>query len=168
MTYTINSRHYDGTIRKSWTCDLIEQTDTLLVFCGVFGFDVDHAELGRIETGTISYEYYWLDRWYNVFRFHHPDGRFQNYYCNINLPPSLTGNVLDYVDLEIDIIADDEGNYRILDEDEFCINAERHSFPSEVRANVGKSVEELITRIEKAQFPFDFAGTNRPSTRDLN
>ncbi|HVF29506.1 MAG TPA: hypothetical protein VNA22_00995, partial [Pyrinomonadaceae bacterium] len=69
---TINSRKYDGTIRRAWTCEFIEQRDSLLLFVGEFEAAVEHRDLGRIEAGTVSYEYYWLDRWYNIFRFHEP------------------------------------------------------------------------------------------------
>ena len=35
----------------------------------VFDEEIEHDLLGTIPSGTISTEYYWLDRWYNVFRF---------------------------------------------------------------------------------------------------
>ena len=35
----------------------------------VFDEEIEHELLGTISSGTISTEYYWLDRWYNVFRF---------------------------------------------------------------------------------------------------
>ena len=87
MEVTINSRKYDQTIRRSWRAELIETTGSMLVFIGKFEFDVEHTDLGFIPRGTVSYEYYWLDRWYNIFRFLLPDGRLRNYYCNINMPP---------------------------------------------------------------------------------
>lgn len=127
----------------------------LFVLRGIFADRVTHPFLGVIEKGTVSYEYYWLDRWYNVFRFHHPDGRFRNYYCNINMPPRFDGNVLDYVDLDIDILADDAGNYRILDEDEYAQNAARYSYPDDVRIKVSDAVAELKEMIAKAEFPFN-------------
>lgn len=155
--YTINSRHYDGGIRRSWICELIEHKESLLVFRGVFEFDIDHPDLGHLETGTISYEYYWLDRWYNVFRFHHPDGRFRNYYCNINMPPTLNSATLDYVDLDLDILVGATGSFRVLDEDEYAENA----YPEEVRLKAGEAVAELKEMITKSRFPFDFVEQNR-------
>jgi hypothetical protein len=71
---TILSKNYDGTIRKSWACRLIEQEGTQLLFVGEFDRDIEHPDLGFIRRGTISYEYYWLDRWINIFRFHEPSG----------------------------------------------------------------------------------------------
>jgi len=71
---TINSRKFDGKIHRSWQAESIAQKDSLLIFVGEFDKEVKHSHLGVIRRGTISYEYYWLDRWYNVFRFHEPDG----------------------------------------------------------------------------------------------
>ena len=101
---TINSRKYDQSIRRTWTCELIERNDPLIVVVGEFDRDVEHPGLGSISRGTVSYEYYWLDRWYNIFRFHEPDGALRNYYCNVAMPPTLDNGVLDYVDLDIDIV----------------------------------------------------------------
>src|SRR5215210_5537237 len=86
--WTINSRKYDQSIRRSWQCRLLQQSGRLFVFEGVFDLDVQHDDLGIIRRGSVSYEYYWLDRWYNVFRFHEPEGQLRNYYCNINTPPA--------------------------------------------------------------------------------
>ena len=93
---TINSRKYDGKIHRSWKATLIGQTNSLLKFVGEFDQEIKHAHLGVIRRGTVSYEYYWLDRWYNVFRFHEPEGDLRNFYCNVNLPPKFENDVLDY------------------------------------------------------------------------
>src|SRR5207248_3333985 len=97
---TVNSRNFDGTLRRSWSARLIKQDGSLIEMIGEFETGVAHPDLGVIDRGTISYEYYWLDRWYNVFRFHEPHGEFRNYYCNINLPPTFENGILDYVDLD--------------------------------------------------------------------
>ena len=152
---TINSRFFDGSIGKSWTCKIIEQDGPRLVFVGTFDRQVIHEHLGVIRRGTISYEYYWLDRWYNVFRFHQPDGEFRNYYCNINMPPTFDGRMLDYVDLDLDILVGKDRAYTILDSEEFEENADKYGFSDDLRANVNRAVDELISLIESRRFPFD-------------
>ncbi len=151
---TINSRKFDGSIGKSWKCELVEQARNLLVFVGVFDREISHEHLGVVKRGTISYEYYWLDRWYNVFKFHEPDGSFRDYYCNINMPPTFENGVLDYVDLDIDILVAQNGTYSILDSDEFEENAVKHEFSDDLRADVFRAVDELTAMIESREFPF--------------
>lgn len=150
---TINSRKYDQSIRKSWTCELIERTDSLLIFGGEFDRDIFHPGLGDIKRGTISYEYYWLDRWYNVFRFHEPDGSFRNYYCNISMPPVFEKGVLDYTDLDIDVTVWPGFVYEILDEVEHEENAAKFGYPETIRTAVAAALSELIGMIENRDLP---------------
>jgi protein associated with RNAse G/E len=151
---TINARKFDGKIHRSWKADLIEQTDSLLVFYGVFSEEVKHPDLGVIRRGTISYEYYWLDRCYNVFRFHEPQGEFRNFYCNINLPPTFENDVLDYIDLDIDILIWEDFSYQILDKIEFEENAVKYNYSPEIINKVHSNVKELKRILELRQFPF--------------
>jgi protein associated with RNAse G/E len=153
-TITVNSRKFDGSIRRSWTCRLVERNGTLLVFEGVFEFDVSHSDLGIIRRGTVSYEYYWLDRWYNVFRFHEPEGDLRNYYCNINMPPLFENDVLDYVDLDLDVLVQPDFNYKILDREDFERNAELFGYTDEMRGKVDDAIDKVIRVIENREFPF--------------
>src|SRR5215813_6470209 len=120
---TINSRKFNGEIHRSWKAYFIEKRDSLLVFVGEFEEEVRHSKLGVIRRGTISYEYYWLDRWFNIFKFHEPEGELRNFYCNLNMPPRFENNVLDYVDLEIDVLVSQNFDTEILDREEFEENS---------------------------------------------
>ncbi|MGH9819938.1 MAG: DUF402 domain-containing protein, partial [Pyrinomonadaceae bacterium] len=115
----VKSRKFDGRISKSWHVKLIERQGDLLICRGIFDLDVDHRKLGFIRRGTISYEFYWLDKWFNVFRFHHPDGGLRGYYCNVAMPPTFENGRLEYIDLDIDVIADRDLKHETLDLDEF-------------------------------------------------
>jgi uncharacterized protein len=153
---TVNSRKYDLTIRRSWECELIRREDQLLVLKGVFETEVVHPELGRIGAGTISHEFFWFDRWCNIFRFEEPDGSLRNYYGNICMPPTFDGNTLDYVDLDIDIVVWPDQTRQILDEEEFAENAIRWCYPKSVLAGVKDGINKLETMIVNHHFPFSF------------
>jgi len=146
---------YDGTLHRRWRAELLRQDDSLIVLDARFSDEISHELLGTIASGTHSLEYYWLDRWYNVFRFAHPDGKLRSYYCNVNVPPTFDGQTLSYVDLDLDILVDPDFSYHILDVDDFEDNAARHSYPIEVRLNARRAVDELVTMIETRVFPFD-------------
>ncbi len=151
----IRSLKYDGSVRRTWKADLIEQTTSLYTFLGKFDETVDHPDLGRIEKGTLSYEYFWPDRWYNVFRFHEPDGQLRNWYCNVGMPPILEEGALSYVDLDVDILMWPTGVPIILDEDEFRINAARYAYSADVLLEVENAKQELLEIIANCEFPFD-------------
>ena len=125
----------------------------------VFEEDIEHDLLGKVASGTISIEYYWLDRWYNVFRFGDRDGNIQNFYCNVTMPPSFDGCILSYVDLDIDVLVKPDFSYRVLDLEDFEENASRYGYPAEVTEKAHAALAELITLIERRSFPFDDART---------
>ena len=70
------------------------------------------------------------------------------------MPPTFDGKVLSYVDLDIDVLVNPDFSYRVLDLDDFEINAERYSYPSEIRTNVQQAVNDLIHLINARKFPF--------------
>jgi protein associated with RNAse G/E len=146
---------YDGREHRRWTAKLLRQEGALLVLDAKFPDEVVHDLLGTIAAGTHSLEFYWLDRWYNVFRFAEPNGDLRNYYCNINVPPTLDEQTLSYVDLDLDILVAPDLSYRILDLEDFEKNAKDYSYPAELQANAREAVDELVNLIETRQFPFD-------------
>jgi len=126
-----------------------------LILDAVFEEEIQHDLLGTISPGTHSTEYYWLDRWYNVFRFSDPDQNLKSFYCNVNLPPQFDGRVLSYIDLDIDVLVAPDLTYRILDIDDFEENAKRYPYPEEVQANARRALAELTALIASRSFPFD-------------
>lgn len=151
----VRALKFDGREHRRWNARLMQQESSLLVLAAVFDQEVRHPELGLIERGTVSIEYYWLKRWYNVFRFLEPCGKLRNFYCNVNLPPHFDGRSLSYVDLDMDIVVAPGLTYEILDLDEFEINAESYQYPNDVRRRAHLALEELVALIEARQFPFN-------------
>ncbi len=152
---TINSRKFDGKIHKTWTANFLSKKNSLLSFVGEFEKKINHSHLGVIGRGTISYEFYWLDRWFNVFRFHEPNGDLRNFYCNINLPPKFENNVLDYVDLDIDVLVWKDFSVEILDLDEFAENSDKFNYSAEIKYKTKESLKKLRELIENRKFPFN-------------
>jgi uncharacterized protein len=152
---TINSRKSDGLIHKSWKAELLSETDELLTFVGIFEKEITHPHLGVIRRGTVSYEFYWKNRWFNIFRFHEPEGELRNFYCNLNEPPRFENGVLDYVDLDIDVLIWKDFSLQILDLDEFEAHALKYGYSATLLENVEAGLKELLSMIEKKAFPFD-------------
>jgi len=126
-----------------------------LVLDAEFDRDIEHDLLGTISAGTVSTEFYWLDRWYNVFRFSDPNRQLKSFYCNVNLPPKFDGATLSYVDLDIDVLVQPDFSYQILDLEDFEENASRYSYPVEIRDNAHRAVDDLLKLIESKAYPFN-------------
>ena len=146
---------YDLREHRRWPARIAKTAGPLLVLDAVFAEEIQHDLLGTISSGTISTEYYWLDRWYNVFRFSDPDRTLKSFYCNVNTPPHFDGRVLSYIDLDIDVLVAPDLTYKILDVDDFEENAKRYGYPEDVQVNARRALAELIGLIEAKLFPFD-------------
>jgi protein associated with RNAse G/E len=151
---TIKTFKLDGKPHRTWNAELVRQEGPLLVLDGTFTADIEHDLLGTIAAGTRSVEYYWMERWYNVFRFSQPNGKLRNYYCNISVPPTFNGAVLSYVDLDLDILVQPDFSYQILDEEDFERNAKRFAYDDALRVNARRALAELIVMIDQRAFPF--------------
>jgi len=150
----VRTYKYDGALHKSWRARIKRQDGALLVLDAKFAETIQHPLMGTIEQGTISMEYYWLDRPYNVFRFSTAAGELRFFYCNVNQLPTFDGKVLSYVDLDIDVLVAPDLSYKILDEDEFAANVLRYDYPLSLQTMAKHALAELIDLIERRCFPF--------------
>ena len=152
---TVRAHKYDGSEHRRWNAKVIRQEGSLLVLDATFDQEIKHDLLGTIASGTTSIEYYWLDRWYNIFRFAEPSGELRGYYCNVNVPPAFDGQILSYVDLDIDILVEPDLSYRIVDVEDFEQNAERFGYSAAVQKEARQALESLAKLIEERSFPFN-------------
>jgi protein associated with RNAse G/E len=151
---TVRVLKYDGAEYRRWQARVSQVRGQLLVLDAEFDVEVQHDSLGTIPKGTRTIEYYWLDRWYNIFRFLKDDGGTRLLYCNIGTPPSLEDNVLTYVDLDIDILVEPDLSFQVLDLEEFETNKKHYGYSAETERNAQAAVDELKQMIEGRQFPF--------------
>ena len=92
------------------------------------------------KTGDLFIEYYYADRWYNIFVIHDRDtGSVKGWYCNIGKPAVIEDGLVSYVDLALDLWVSTSGEQTVLDEDEF----EQLNLSEELRAGALKGLEEL-------------------------
>jgi protein associated with RNAse G/E len=154
-TILVQAYKYDGLLHRVWPAQLLRQEDSLIVLDAKFPEEIVHDLLGTIASGTQSLEYYWLDRWYNVFRFAQPNGELRNYYCNVNVPPTFDGETLSYTDLDLDILVEPDLSYQILDVEDFDRNAKLYGYSDEVQSKARRAIDELIELIATRKFPFD-------------
>lgn len=154
-TITVHAKKYDGRVRKTWTGGLASLSDELVILVAKFEEGVEHNDLGFIKPGTISFEHFWLDRWYNVFRFHAPTGELIAYYVNIAMPAEMEGDVLSYVDLDIDVIRWPDGRVDVLDRDDLEKNTVKFGYPPDLLERVETALDEVLALIDAGEFPFD-------------
>lgn len=85
-------------------------------------------------------EYYYTDRWYNIFAIHDGDNeKIKGWYCNIGKPAAFEDGTVSYVDLALDLWISANGKQTVLDQDEF----EELDLTEELRSGALNGLEEL-------------------------
>jgi len=152
---SVVSLNYDGTTRKTWNSEIVKFDPPLIELSGVFDRDITHASLGRIDKGTLATEYFWLGRWYNVFRFEEASGGLKYFYCNVAMPADFVNQTLSYIDLDIDVVIRPDRTYEVLDEGDFAASAELYGYSDELVRRVKTALNELLGSLARNEFPFD-------------
>lgn len=98
----------------------LRRDDTSIVLEALF----DRADMPfqdvTFKKGDRFVEYYYTDRWYNIFAIYGGnDGQIKGWYCNIGKPAVIEDGVVSYVDLALDLWVSADGKQTVLDEDEF-------------------------------------------------
>lgn len=151
---TVRVLKYDGAEYRRWNARIKSRDQALIVLDAEFEDEVRHDSLGTIPKGTRTIEYYWLDHWYNIFRFLNEDGDTRLWYCNINTPPSLADQVLTYTDLDIDVLVQPDLSYSVLDLDDFEDNAMRFGYSEDTRRQAVGALNDVQELIRTRRFPF--------------
>src|SRR5512142_1645011 len=102
------------------------------------------------KMGDRFVEYYYTDRWYNIFVIHdRADERVKGWYCNVGKPAVIEDGVVSYVDLALDLWVSADGRQTVLDEDEF----KKLDLSDELRAKAWQGLEELKSLFENNNPP---------------
>jgi predicted RNA-binding protein associated with RNAse of E/G family len=104
-----------------------------------------------LETGSRWTEYFYADRWYNIFQIHAADGHLLGWYCNVTRPARITDHEVVAEDLALDLWVAADGAMRVLDEDEF---AALLLSPPE-RQSAQQALAELQAMVSRRAAPFD-------------
>ena len=107
-----------------------------------------------LETSSHWTEFFFGDRWYNIFQVHAGDGRLLGWYCNVTRPPCITASEVAAEDLALDLWVAIGGETTVLDEDEF---AALPLDPTE-RAVARQALDELQGIVTRREAPFDAIG----------
>jgi predicted RNA-binding protein associated with RNAse of E/G family len=113
----------------------------------------DPLDVGYVllEPDDFWTEYFFADRWYNIFEIHGGDGRLKGWYCNITRPARIDAREVAAEDLALDLWVAPDGECRVLDEDEF---AALPLTPVE-REAAQQALAELQAMVKQQVPPFD-------------
>lgn len=105
------------------------------------------------EPGASIVWFVFPDRWYDLARFHLRDDTFTGFYANLITPPRLEGDTWIMHDLCLDLWLGEEGNCKVLDQDEFdeAVDQRWIDLPTADRAR--HELERLIDDASAGRWP---------------
>ena len=111
-TLRVEKLRYDRSFVFAWSGAVLEHTADHVLLAA--RFNVGRRDLGYVvlEAGDVFLEWYFFERWYNIFQIYGDDGQLKGWYCNIGMPPELDGDTLRYVDLDLDVFVRPSGEQR--------------------------------------------------------
>lgn len=134
---------YEGT--------LIERGEKFVCIQAKFGGATRDLGYVVFKYGDHFTEWFYSDRWYNVFRVQDVDsGALKGWYCNITRPAEITENSVAADDLALDVFISPDGETLVLDEDEFM----QLSLPDDERQQARAAVVEIKRLAANAAGPF--------------
>jgi uncharacterized protein len=152
MSYTIRKQNHLGKEVLVYEGEVIERGEGFVCIRATFAMET--RDLGYIvmKTGDIFTEWFYSNRWYNIFRVQDVDsGELKGYYCNLTRPAQISETEVKADDLELDIFVKPDGQLLVLDLDEYKMLDLSEAESAAVQA----AMEEIAQRVAKRDKPFD-------------
>lgn len=140
MKIKVQKKNLAGDVVYEYEGDEISRDEQSIVLEAVFTRDDLPFMDVVFKKGDRFVEYYYSDRWYNIFEIHdRDDGNLKGWYCNIGKPAVIEDGLVSYVDLALDLWVSRNGEQTVLDEDEF----EALGLDDELRSSAIQGLSEL-------------------------
>ncbi len=150
MKIKVQKKNPAGEVTYEYEGELLSRDENSVKLEALF----DRADMPFMDvvfkTGDRFVEYYFTDRWYNIFVVHdRVTEKIKGWYCNIGKPAVIEDSVVSYVDLALDLWVSADGRQTVLDEDEF----EALKLNKELRAGALRGLDELKQLFLKGKPP---------------
>ena len=142
-TLTVFKQNHLGEPVFSWKGELIAETPTSRLISARFsGADAVPVDKVTFRKDDLMLERYYTDRWYNLFEVHQGSSdQVKCWYLNLSYPAQFSAESIIWQDLALDLVVYPNGEYRLLDEDEF------NALPLEVevRRHCLETVQDILS-----------------------
>ncbi|OGL21960.1 hypothetical protein A2707_01235 [Candidatus Saccharibacteria bacterium RIFCSPHIGHO2_01_FULL_45_15] len=153
----VNAQKIGGINHLSWRGELLKQTNQWIIVHGKPDNEAHHHtrdlkfKFTHEIIGIIS-----RNEYYNLFAAYDSSGIFHHSYCNVATPgvyDQQTSEV-SWIDLELDVVFDKDGNATLLDEDEFREAVNKGGYTPDMIRQTTNAADYLMNRAHSVGFPF--------------
>jgi len=148
----IHAYKHNGKLYRSWDEAIIidEKEDVLVV--GNNKTTVMEIDGRTHKTKEPSIIYFYKDKWFNVIG--QLKERGLTYKCNIASPYIIEGNVIKYIDYDLDLRIFADGGFKILDRAEYKYHRTAMQYSKDLDIVIENALNELIELYKKKTGPF--------------
>ena len=145
---TIHCYKHNGKIdRISGEAIVLDETDEYLV-CANNKVKLIENDGRSHRTKEIAILFFYKKEWYNILAQLKKYGLF--YYCNIASPYIIDGNIIKYIDYDLDLRIFPSGEYKVLDKMEYKYHKKLMEYSDELDVVINGAMDDLIKKyIEK-------------------
>lgn len=158
--FVIKSFKYDGHLHRMWhenwrvpqDCLHPEHADESMLVLINSHTRIQEANGEEWISKIPAVSFFIPQEWYNIVALLEDAGI--RYYCNIASPMSVYGQVITYIDYDLDVIRDPRGHTDIVDQEEYAAHKVLYRYPHIVKTRIDQGLNRLLARIERSAAPF--------------
>ncbi len=151
MSYTVIKRDHNGVEVLRYTGEVEHQDAESVCVRAIFTFSTRDLGYVTLKTGDTFIEWFYTNRWYNVFLIYDvDDGRFKGCYCNFTHPAEIHSDGVAADDLALDVWVAPDGTITLLDQDEY----EALALDANTDKQVWAGYEDVLARVKCGEAPF--------------
>ncbi len=148
----IHCYKHNGKIdRISGEAVVLDVTDDYLV-CANNKVKLTENDGRSHRTKEIAILFFYKNEWFNILAQLKKYGLF--YYCNIASPYTMDGNIIKYIDYDLDLRIFPDGSFKVLDKNEYKYHKMSMKYSEEIDIIVQDALNRLIKMKENGVFPF--------------
>jgi predicted RNA-binding protein associated with RNAse of E/G family len=151
-TFEVRKLTTGGEVATTYTAELLERLPDGVVLEARWVRPLLQLGYTTFETGDRFVEWYFSNRWYNIFEISSAAGTLKGWYCNVAEPAVIGDGIIACRDLLLDLWIGQDGSTLVLDEDEFAADV---TLDPPTRARALHALDELRALVARREAPFD-------------
>lgn len=148
---TVVKQNALGEAKVRYQGEVVERTPHTVIIQAYWSRATKNLGYTSFEPGDRFIEYYYTNRWFNIFDIASTAAERKGWYCNIAEPAVIFDDRIEQVDLLLDVWVSPKGEILILDEDEFVSD---NTLSEEQRKGARQGLHDLLEMIAARQETF--------------
>jgi predicted RNA-binding protein associated with RNAse of E/G family len=150
---TVSKLNSLGETKIQYQGEIIEHLTSGVIILAYWKLPLKDFGYACFEPGDRFIEYYYTNRWFNIFDISTASGERKGWYCNIAEPAFIHDDQIKQIDLLLDVWVDPWGTPLLLDEDEFEADT---TLNDQQRTCARQGLQDLLQMVATQTDPFSF------------